>query len=84
MTVARLDEFYEGVGGPLYALHPNGHIYAIFSGANEAIAYWRGLDARGREIFHIENAAGERVELRQGSAGHASAILATLKRHDAA
>jgi hypothetical protein len=57
-VIARSDEFYKGIGGPLYAMHPNGHIYAIFSGANEALAYWRGLDVRGREIFHI---GGERL-----------------------
>jgi hypothetical protein len=77
-VIARSDEFYTGLGGPLYAVHPNGSIYAIFSGANEALDYWRGLDARGRSIFYIENAKGERVVLKDGSPGHAYSILDTL------
>jgi hypothetical protein len=78
--IPRSDKFYEGIGGPLYAVHSNGHIYAIFSGANEALAYWRGLDARGREIFRIEKADGEGVTLRDNprAPGHATAILDTL------
>jgi hypothetical protein len=83
--ILRSGEFYEGIGGPLYAVHPNGHVYAIFSGPNQALAYWRGLDARGRSIFHIENVEGERVALADNprAPGHATAILDTLKRKDA-
>lgn len=78
--IPRSDKFYEGIGGPLYAMHPNGHVYAIFSGANQALAYWRGLDARGRSIFHIENAKGELIEIVDNprAPGHAHAILDTL------
>lgn len=81
--IPRSDVFYTGLGGPLYAMHPNGHAYAIFSSANEALDYWRGLDDRGRDIFHIENAEGERVVLKDGSPGHAYSILDTLNRKDA-
>lgn len=78
----RSDEFYEGTSGPLYAVHFNKKVYAIFSGANQAIAYWRGLDAQSRTYFHIENADGERVTLTEHRAGHASAILEALDRAD--
>lgn len=81
--IPRSKELYEGASGPLYAVHDNRLVYAIFSGANEALAYWRGLDARGRDIFHIENERGERVTLRESSPYHASAILDTLNRKDA-
>lgn len=79
-SIERSDEFYEGAGRPLYAVHYNGMVYAIFTGPNEALAYWRGLDAEGREYFHIENAKGERVTLRDNprAPGHASAILDIL------
>lgn len=66
---------YDAIGGPLYAVHANGLPYAAFSGPNPAATYMRGLDARGRSIFHLENADGQRVTL-GGHYGHASAIVA--------
>ena len=82
--IARSDEFYETFGGPLYAVHANGGIYAIFSTPNQALAYMRGLDARGKQWFHIENAKGERMEIIDNprAPGHAHAILDTLNRKD--
>jgi hypothetical protein len=76
----RTTRLHDSVGGPLYAVHANGLPYAKFSGPNEALAYWRGLDARGRQIFHIENASGDPVTLEDNprAAGHARAILDTL------
>jgi hypothetical protein len=75
-------EIYDSIGGPLYAVHFNGWAYAMFSGPNQALAYWRGLDARSREYFHIENEDGERVVLKDQPhhPGHASAILAALDK----
>lgn len=74
----KTDDIYDAVGGPLYAVHYNGLPYAKFAGPNQAAAYWRGLDAKGREYFHIENAEGERVTGFGGTQGHATAILDTL------
>lgn len=75
-------DLYVGVSGPLYAVHFNGSVYAIFSSANQALAYERGLDSRSREYFHIENEDAERVVLEDQPhhPGHAYAILAALDR----
>lgn len=70
-----IEALYGAPGGPLYAVHANGYPYAAFASENHAWAYWRGLDARGREYMHIENAAGERVRIVAGSHGHAQAII---------
>ena len=75
--IPRSDKLFDGAR-PLYAVHLNGWIYAIFANANHALTYWRGLDAEGRRIFHIENEHGERVRLQESSPNHASAILDTL------
>jgi hypothetical protein len=80
----KIGNLYDAIGGPLYAVHLNGIAYAAFAGPNQAIAFWRGLDARGREYFHIENAAGERVRLTEHRRGHASAILDALDRAESA
>jgi hypothetical protein len=81
MDIPRHEEFYDG-DGPFYACHFNGRIYAIFAGANDALAYWRGLDAGGRTIFHLENAEGKRITLRDNPyrPWHATAILDALDR----
>lgn len=75
-------EIYRAVSGYLYAVHFNGHAYAAFAGANQALAYWNGLDADGRRYFHIENEDGEEVVLKDQAhhPGHAYAILAALDR----
>lgn len=79
----KTDELYDGADGPFYAVHLNGLPYAKFSGTNGALSYWRGLDDIGRSYFHIENAKGERVELKDNprSPGHAHAVLDTLNRN---
>lgn len=76
----KIEDLYDAIGGPLYAVHLNELPYAAFSGPNEALAYWRGLGARSREYFHIENAKGERVALAEARAGHAHAIVERLNR----
>lgn len=73
-------DIYEGLSGYIYAVHANGFCYAQFSGANQALAYWRGLNARDRGYFHLENGAGETVTCEEQSRGHAYAILASLDR----
>ena len=76
----RWGEFHDSPGGPLYAVHDNGLIYAIFAGPQQALEYQRGLDGIARRYFHIENAAGERLTLTEHRPGHAHAILDTLNR----
>ncbi len=78
--IARSDELYV-FAGPLYAIHANGGVYAIFGTPNAALYFVRGLDARSRQFFHIENVAGERVRIEDNpwSPGHAAAILDTLR-----
>lgn len=77
--IERIEDFYEGTR-TLYAVHSNGKVYAIFAGANEALAYWRGLDAQGRRIFHVENEKGQPVTVEDlpGRPGHAYTILDSL------
>jgi hypothetical protein len=72
-------DLYDAVGGPLYAVHANGNVHAIFGAPNQALAFMRGQDAKGRRLYHIENEKGDRVEV-EGSLGHAHAILAALER----
>lgn len=76
----RWGEFHDSPGGPLYAVHDNGLIYAIFAGPQQALEYQRGLDGIARRYFHIENAAGERLTLTEHRPRHAHAILDTLNR----
>lgn len=71
---------HSSIGGPLFAVHSNGIAYATFSGPNQALAYWRGLDSRTRTYFRIEDADGHTVTLKEHHAGHASAILDKLDR----
>lgn len=73
-------KLYDAIGGPLYAVHFNGNTYAAFCSPNEALAYWNGLDARGRTYMHIEDADGNLVTGFRGSLGHASAILDALDK----
>lgn len=74
------DKLYGDKDERFYAVHYNGLPYAIFGGANQAIAYERGMDSDDRRYFHIENADGERVTFRDNprSPGHAYAILDKL------
>ncbi len=59
-------------------MHFNGLPYPKFAGPNEAEAFWRGLDAKGRQCFYIEDAEGARITGFGGTRGHATAILDTL------
>lgn len=76
----RSDEFYEGISGPLYLVHPNGKVYAILSSANQALPLTKDDDLMRH--FHIENAKGERVEVKDqpGAPWHAYAVLEALDR----
>lgn len=61
---------------PFLIWHFNGKCYGVLGGANQALAWQRGLSNKDREYFHLTNCNGERVTvLSPGAPGHAYAIL---------
>lgn len=63
---------------PLLIWHTNGSCYGVLGGANQALAWQRGLSVRELEWFYLTDAEGNRVTIEPGRPGHAQAILDKL------
>lgn len=67
---------------PLLLWHTNGKCYGVLGGANLALAWQRGADAKTLKYFYLTDANGERVVVKDQPRypGHAYAILEALDR----